>query len=96
MATQALDHVSEVWEYVESPLHFGHQFGMEEFISHTSTQKDANKRLYSYRNDRTDNNEDTTNYNENNAQHPEFTAFIKVKLSKENGMILVCYTGINI
>ncbi|XP_063399651.1 transient receptor potential cation channel subfamily M member 8-like [Mytilus trossulus] len=77
MATQALDHVSEVWEYVESPLHFGHQFGMEEFISHTSTQKDANKRLYSYRNDRTDNNDDTTNDNENNAQHPEFTAFIK-------------------
>ncbi|CAC5411679.1 unnamed protein product [Mytilus coruscus] len=77
MATEALDHVSEVWGYVESPLHFGHQFGMEEFISHTSTQKDANKRQYSYRNDRTGNNEDTTNDNKNKAQHPEFTAFIK-------------------
>ncbi|CAC5420148.1 unnamed protein product [Mytilus coruscus] len=77
MATEALDHVSEVWEYVESPLHFGHQFGMEEFISHTSTQKDANKRLYSYRNDRTANNEDNKNDIENNAEHPECAAFIK-------------------
>ncbi|XP_052064759.1 transient receptor potential cation channel subfamily M member 1-like isoform X2 [Mytilus californianus] len=77
MATDALDHVSDVWEYVESPLHFGHQFGMEEFISHTSTQKDANKRLYSYRNDRPANNEDNTNDTENNAEHPECAAFIK-------------------
>ncbi|VDI27017.1 Hypothetical predicted protein, partial [Mytilus galloprovincialis] len=59
MATDALDHASEVWSYVESPLHFGHQFCMEEFISHRSTQKDANTRLYSYRNGK------ASNHNEN-------------------------------
>ncbi|CAC5385415.1 unnamed protein product [Mytilus coruscus] len=32
----------------ESPLHFGHQFNVEEFISHSSNQKDASKRFYSY------------------------------------------------
>ncbi|VDI21395.1 Hypothetical predicted protein [Mytilus galloprovincialis] len=55
MATKALDHVSEVWDHKESPLHFGHQFNMEEFISHPSAQKDASKRMYPYANE-----EDTT------------------------------------
>ncbi|XP_076115503.1 transient receptor potential cation channel subfamily M member-like 2 [Mytilus galloprovincialis] len=55
MATKALDYVSEVWDHKESPLHFGHQFNMEEFISHPSAQKDASKRMFPYVNE-----EDTT------------------------------------
>ncbi|CAC5397749.1 unnamed protein product [Mytilus coruscus] len=51
MATKALDHVSEVWDHKESPLHFGHQFNMEEFISHPSAQKDASKRMFPYVNE---------------------------------------------
>lgn len=47
LAIDALDYVSEVWEHNESPLHFGHQFNIEEFISHPSNQKDASKRLFS-------------------------------------------------
>lgn len=65
MATDALDHASEVWSYVESPLHFGHQFCMEEFISHRSTQKDANTRLYSYRNGK------ASKHNENRKQNSD-------------------------
>lgn len=48
MAIDALDYVSKVWGHNESPLHFGHQFNIEEFISHSSNQKDASKRLFSY------------------------------------------------
>ncbi|XP_063399647.1 uncharacterized protein LOC134684291 [Mytilus trossulus] len=80
MATNALDHASVVWEYIESPLHFGHQFGMEDFISHTSTQKDANKRLYSYINNRSSYyivNEKNENDIENNSPQPECPDFIK-------------------
>ncbi|VDH95158.1 Hypothetical predicted protein [Mytilus galloprovincialis] len=51
MATKALDYVSEVWDHKESPLHFGHQFNMEEFISHPSAQKDASKRMFPYVNE---------------------------------------------
>ncbi|XP_071123294.1 transient receptor potential cation channel subfamily M member-like 2 [Mytilus edulis] len=52
MATKALDCVSEVWDHKESPLHFGHQFSMEDFISHASAQKDASKRMYPYVNEK--------------------------------------------
>ncbi|CAC5385423.1 unnamed protein product [Mytilus coruscus] len=48
MAIEALDNVCDVWGHIESPLHFGHQFNIEEFISHSSNQKDASKRLFSY------------------------------------------------
>ncbi|CAG2258176.1 unnamed protein product [Mytilus edulis] len=48
MAIEALDHVCDVWGNIESPLHFGHQFNIEEFISHSSNQKDASKRLFAY------------------------------------------------
>ncbi|CAC5398181.1 unnamed protein product [Mytilus coruscus] len=47
MAIHALDNVCDVWDYRESPLHFGHQFNIEEFISHSSNQKDASKRFSS-------------------------------------------------
>ncbi|XP_052059513.1 uncharacterized protein LOC127700085 [Mytilus californianus] len=48
MAIEALDNVCDVWGNIESPLHFGHQFNIEEFISHSSNQKDASKRLFAY------------------------------------------------
>ncbi|CAG2210526.1 unnamed protein product [Mytilus edulis] len=82
MATDALDHASVVWEYIESPLHFGHQFGMEDFISHTSTQKDANKRLYSYINYKSSDiifNEKNKKDIDNNSPQPECPDFIKVR-----------------
>lgn len=93
MATDALDHASVVWEYIESPLHFGHQFGMEDFISHTSTQKDANKRLYSYINNRSSDNivnEKNKNDIDNNSPQPECPDFIKVWLFKRNIVLVTC------
>lgn len=85
MATDALDHASVVWEYIESPLHFSHQFGKEDFISHMSTQKDANKRLYSYINNKSyDNidNEKNENDIDNNSLQPECADFIKVYITQ--------------
>lgn len=46
MAIAALEYVSEVWDNVESPLHFAQQFNIEEFISHSKIQIDASKRLF--------------------------------------------------
>ncbi|CAC5385418.1 unnamed protein product [Mytilus coruscus] len=74
-AKEALDCVSEVWDHKESPLHFGHQFNMEEFISHPSAQKDASKRMFPYA------NEDETSLKENtekDAKSLECLPFIKV------------------
>lgn len=48
MAKQALDHVCNVWDIEESPLRFGHHYKIEEFISHSAAQKDANGRMYAY------------------------------------------------
>lgn len=46
IAVDALEYVSDVWDYIESPLHLGHQFNIEEFISHSSIQIDATRRLF--------------------------------------------------
>ncbi|CAC5359656.1 unnamed protein product [Mytilus coruscus] len=63
MAMDALDYVSEVWDHNESPLHFGHQFNIEEFISHSSNQKDASKRMFSYNIAANDNTKSDSNPN---------------------------------
>lgn len=81
MATKALDCVSEVWDHKESPLHFGHQFSMEDFISHASAQKDASKRMYPYVNEKY--TTETMNFlkEENFPKKPksrEFLPYIKV------------------
>ncbi|CAC5411680.1 unnamed protein product [Mytilus coruscus] len=46
IAVDALEYVSDVWDFMESPLHLGHQFNIEEFISHSSIQIDATRRLF--------------------------------------------------
>ncbi|XP_052059492.1 transient receptor potential cation channel subfamily M member 2-like [Mytilus californianus] len=74
MATKALDYTSEVWGLEEKPLHFGHQFNLEEFISHPSAQKDASKRLFPYESTQQRSDIDTKK-NENLSR--ECTAFIK-------------------
>lgn len=79
MATKALDHVSEVWDHKESPLHFGHQFSMEEFISHPSAQKDASKRMYPYaKEEDTTSNKPTKENTKTDSKSRECLPFIKV------------------
>ncbi|XP_052067203.1 transient receptor potential cation channel subfamily M member 6-like [Mytilus californianus] len=78
LAKDALDYVSEIWEHYESPLHFGHQFNIEEFISHPSNQKDASKRLFSYnltedKNIQSGSNQDNRTSNANELQIQEST-----------------------
>ncbi|XP_052067099.1 transient receptor potential channel-like [Mytilus californianus] len=46
MAIAALEYVSEMWDNIESPLHFAQQFNIEEFISHSKIQIDASRRLF--------------------------------------------------
>ncbi|VDI21399.1 Hypothetical predicted protein, partial [Mytilus galloprovincialis] len=76
MATKALDYTSEVWGLEEKPLHFGHQFNLEEFISHPSAQKDASKRLFPYEATQQSSNIDTI---KNKNLSRECTTFVKVR-----------------
>lgn len=48
MAKEAMDYVCDIWDLSESPIHFSHQYNIEEFISHSHVQKEADKRMYAY------------------------------------------------
>lgn len=55
MAKEALDYACKVWDIYESPISFGHQYAIEEFISHNVTQKDIINRMYAYHDFSTEN-----------------------------------------
>ncbi|XP_071121139.1 transient receptor potential cation channel subfamily M member-like 2 isoform X2 [Mytilus edulis] len=90
MAIHVLDNVCDVWDYRESPLHLGHQFNIEEFISHSSNQKDASKRFYSY-NEATDNDVHSNQESENVASKSQSSQ--KQKLIKTNSVYSISISG---
>ncbi|CAC5363831.1 TRPM5 [Mytilus coruscus] len=92
MATKALDYVAEVWDHKESPLHFGHQFNMEEFISHPSAQKDASKRMFPYVNEEDTTvtmNKPTEGNNTKNVKSRECLPYIKDHLHLDSAWTLL-------
>lgn len=64
MTTAALEYVSDVWGYQESPVHFGNQFNIEEFISHSSIQIEASRTLFQISDSANDINQSGNTHNE--------------------------------
>ncbi|CAC5363811.1 unnamed protein product [Mytilus coruscus] len=82
VAIYALENVSNVWDYIESPIHFGHQFSIEEFVSLSSNQKNASKALFSFGSGYENNDENSPTEGTTKNTYPshikEWALFVKL------------------